>query len=211
MQQSGDLDLLTDDGRTDFYNRFAPEDMFNKMVPADAQSIWAMLGYSSEQGLNQSIAGLQGQGYSLEQVMGMIRQNTYNQATAKLQENTLSYASSETLRESLNQMIPFMPKDSNVSGLFLTETQAREDYRKWLLTNLSEEPYRTNAWEYFPQMIAQYDKENPRNSPIPTEGFSSYLSGMGTTFFARLSPKKEQASQQALVRPPGGGRLPLRQ
>lgn len=211
MQQSGDLDLLTDGGRSDFTSRFAPEDMFNRMVPADAQSIWSMLGYSSEQGLNQAISGLQGQGFSPEQIMASIRQNTYNQAISKLQENTLSYASAETLRESLNQMIPFMPKDSNVTGLFLTETVAREDYRKWLLANLPEEPYKTNAWEYFPQVLSEYDKENPRNSPIPTQGFASYLSGMGTTFFARLSPKKEQETQQALIRPPGGGRLSLRQ
>ena len=204
MQQASGLDLTTEGGRSDFYTRFAPEDVLASLVPNDVASIWQLLGLSPEQAFSAGLVGT-----DRDQTMVNLRQNALSLANQALQSGKLSYGAAESLRDYANQMIPFIPQTGS-SKLFLTETQAREDYRKWLLGNLPEEPYRTNAWEFFPQILGQYEQKTGRLAPESTNQFADYLSGLGETFFARLSPRTDIEGQEKMVRPPGGGRLPMR-
>lgn len=208
MQQASGLDLTTPGGQSDFYTRFDPESMASRVLPSDVQSTLDILGIPIE----QMLSGISFGG-SIEDAANQVRLETYNKATASLSSGGLSYDDAETLRENANKMLPYLRQSPSggaiPQGEFLTANAAQTSYKQYLTSSL-QEPYLSNAWNYFDSILSQYRAQTGGLTPESPEVFGKYLSKLGPTFFARLTPKKETVSEPAANYQPGGGRVPMR-
>ena len=179
-----------------------PDSSLATYVPSDVRDIFNLTGVAPNDYLNSLRADM-----TPESAAAMYRNLAVGTALTNIQSGRLAPEVVDQLKSVANTAIMQGPAPGGERKFFLLESAAQEQFRTYLAGNLPAGTYRNTAWEYFPQTWKNFPGQHELGAG---EKFEEHMAGLGPTFFARLTPKPERVSAPTRVRPPGGGRLPMR-
>jgi len=203
--EKGDLDLLSE---IEFAIFPTAEEAYREFVPEGGE----LERVANLAGIDPATLLVTGEGSGVGlanmDIGQQLRQKLLEESQIQLARGRMDETTSELLRIELNALMEALPMPSSGRTFYMTQAGAEIEFEDWLAANVSPE-YRDEAWNYRGQLWEQYKATQDRSQPEGKEPIGKLMGSMGSTFFARLSPRKHKPTEPITVRPPGGGRIPM--
>lgn len=199
----------------EFMRTSSPAQVKAKWIPSSVEEVYIALGLDT----NQLMAGI-GRDTELGRFQTFTLTQALQQGQNVLNQGALAPETQEGVINTLNNIIATLPLPSTEGfqvtqpgeqrplptgqrQFFLSRGVAEADiFQPFLLGNLPLREAET-ARSFFPQIWERFPGKAQRGG---RETFQKHLESLGSTFFARLTPKQERVSGPRVSRQPGGGR-----